>query len=64
MFVATGARAQLLGERRDAFADRFVDPLLEEARKLDLSADDLASLIRTRAAAVRDSSASPEGSNQ
>ncbi len=50
MFVATGARTQLLAERRAAFAERFVDPLLAEARKLDLGADDLASLIRERAA--------------
>lgn len=51
MFVAEGARAQLLTERRTAFADRYVDPLLAEARKLDLDADDLAALIRDRAAA-------------
>jgi DNA-binding transcriptional regulator YhcF (GntR family) len=51
MFVAEGARAQLLTERRSAFADRYVDPLLAEARKLELDADDLAALIRERAAA-------------
>lgn len=51
MFVAEGARAQLLTERRSAFADRYVEPLLAEARKLDLSAEDLAALIRDRAAA-------------
>lgn len=50
MFVASGARAQLLGERRTAFADRFVDPLLAEARTLGLGADDLTDLIRERAA--------------
>lgn len=50
MFVAPGARAQLLGERRTAFADRFVDPLLAEARTLGLGADDLTDLIRERAA--------------
>ncbi len=50
MFVAPGARARLLAERRDAFADRFIDPLLAEARKLDLGADDLAVLLRERAA--------------
>ncbi|MDQ2689632.1 MAG: GntR family transcriptional regulator [Chloroflexota bacterium] len=52
MFVAPGARARLLAERRDAFADRFIDPLLAEARKLDLGADDLAVLLRERAASA------------
>jgi GntR family transcriptional regulator len=49
MFVAPGARDLLLAERRSAFADRFVDPLLTEARKLGLGPDDLALLIRDRA---------------
>ena len=49
MFVAPGARDLLLAERRSAFADRFVDPLLTEARKLGLGPDDLESLIRDRA---------------
>jgi DNA-binding transcriptional regulator YhcF (GntR family) len=50
MFVAPGARDLLLAERRTAFADRFVDPLLVEARKLGLGADDLSRLILDRAA--------------
>ncbi len=50
MFVAAGARDRLLTERRGLFADRYVDPLLVEARKLGLDADDLARLIRDRAA--------------
>ena len=49
MFVAPGARERLLAERRSAFADRYVDPLLVEARKLGLGAEDLAQLIRDRA---------------
>jgi len=48
MFVAVGARDTLLAERREAFATRFIDPLLLEARKLSLDTDELASLIRTR----------------
>lgn len=64
MFVATGARAQLLAERRDAFADRFVDPLLEEARKLDLGAEDLAALIRARASAMGSLSTTAERNPQ
>lgn len=66
MFVAEGAREQLLGERRTAFADRFVEPLLDEARKLGLSPDDISSLIverseRTRAEA---SAATTEGTTR
>lgn len=48
MFVAEGARENLLGERRDAFAARFVDPLLIEASKIGLSPGDLAQLIQSR----------------
>lgn len=51
MFVSTGARELLLGERRSAFADRFIDPLIAEARTLGLSAEDLTALLRERAAA-------------
>lgn len=52
MFVAPGARERLLAERRAAFADRFIDPLLAEARTLGLDADDLSALIRDRALAA------------
>ncbi|GAA1949014.1 GntR family transcriptional regulator [Microbacterium aquimaris] len=49
MFVAAGAREQLLDERRTAFADRYVEPLLVEARKLGLGAEDISRLVRERA---------------
>ncbi len=49
MFVADGARELLLAERRSAFADRYLDPLLAEARKLGLGPDDLARLLTERA---------------
>lgn len=49
MFVAVGARDHLLTERRAAFADRFIQPLLAEARNLGLGPDDLARLVRERA---------------
>ncbi|WP_144875772.1 GntR family transcriptional regulator [Microbacterium sp. 1.5R] len=52
MFVAEGAREILLGERRAAFADRYLDPLLAEARTLGLSATDLAALLTERAAST------------
>ncbi|HBS73312.1 MAG TPA: hypothetical protein DEB55_02850, partial [Microbacterium sp.] len=44
-------RERLLDERRTAFADRYVEPLLVEARKLGLGPDDLGRLVRERAAA-------------
>ena len=50
MFVSPGARELLLGERRSAFADRYVQPLLVEARKLGLGPDDVADLVREHAA--------------
>jgi GntR family transcriptional regulator len=50
MFVSPGARDLLLGERRAAFADRYLDPLLAEARTLGLGPDDVARLLSERAA--------------
>ena len=50
MFVAAGAKDLLLGERRSAFADRYIDPLLAEARTLGLDASDIAALLVERAA--------------
>ncbi len=52
MFVAPGARDVLLAERRASFADRYLDPLLAEARKLGLGPDDLSRLLQERAAAA------------
>ncbi|MGN8553227.1 UNVERIFIED_CONTAM: GntR family transcriptional regulator [Microbacterium sp. SLM126] len=52
MFVAPGARRRLLDERRAAFAERYIDPLLAEARTLGLGAEDLSALIRDRALAA------------
>jgi len=49
MFVAAGARELLLTERRTAFAARYLDPLLAEARKIGLDADDLGRLLAERA---------------
>ncbi|MFE1646311.1 GntR family transcriptional regulator [Microbacterium sp. P01] len=48
MFVAPGSRALLLAERRSRFADRFVEPLLAEARTLGLTTDDLTRVITER----------------
>jgi GntR family transcriptional regulator len=47
MFVAAGARTRLLAERRKQFAERYVDPLVAEANRLGMDADELVGLIRT-----------------
>jgi DNA-binding transcriptional regulator YhcF (GntR family) len=54
MFVAPGARGRLLAERRRRFAERYVEPLVAEASRLGIDADELVSLIR-------ESSQSPGG---
>jgi GntR family transcriptional regulator len=46
MFVATGARQRLLARRRSQFASRYIDPLLTEAARLGIGADELATLIK------------------
>jgi DNA-binding transcriptional regulator YhcF (GntR family) len=46
MFVTTGAQATLKGQRRETFQSEFVAPLIDEASKLGISADDLIALIR------------------
>jgi GntR family transcriptional regulator len=46
MFVATGARATLLARRRAEFVARYVAPLLTEATRLGIDADDLIALIK------------------
>ncbi len=45
MFVATGARARLVAERREGFRDQFVAPLIAEARKLGIDSGELIRLI-------------------
>ena len=45
MFVAAGARATLLARRRAEFTDRYVEPLLIEATRLGIDADELIGLI-------------------
>ncbi|MEY9930059.1 GntR family transcriptional regulator [Catenulispora sp. GP43] len=48
MFVAADARRRVLERRRESFARDFVEPLLAEARRLGLSADDVRNLIGKR----------------
>jgi DNA-binding transcriptional regulator YhcF (GntR family) len=45
MFVATGAREQLLKRRRSEFADQYLRPLMTEAQKLGISTREIATLL-------------------
>jgi GntR family transcriptional regulator len=46
MFVAVGARQQLLEQRRKQFTERHIEPMIAEASRLGIDADELAELIR------------------
>lgn len=59
MFVATGARARILAQRRERFRDQYVVPLLAEAAKLGIDRTHLAELVRTTDTAARAASGSP-----
>lgn len=52
MFVAAGARQQLISTRRRQFAERYVQPLVTEAARLGLSVEDLVALVREQSAAA------------
>lgn len=45
MFVSSGARRRLLQRRRDEFARDFVEPLVDRARTLGLTTDDIQGMI-------------------
>jgi DNA-binding transcriptional regulator YhcF (GntR family) len=47
MFVADGARELLRAERQQRFADDYIAPMLDEARAIGLSPEDVVGLIRT-----------------
>ncbi len=46
MFVAKGAKSALLEKRRKKFLSEFIKPLLSEAARLDISAEQLVDQIR------------------
>ncbi|MGB6456260.1 MAG: GntR family transcriptional regulator [Streptosporangiaceae bacterium] len=46
MFVAAGARARLLADRRKRFAERYIEPLVAEASRLGIDTSELAAMIR------------------
>lgn len=50
MFVAEGARAALLAQRKDSFKAEYVRPLVAEAGRLAISGDALVDMIREEAA--------------
>ena len=47
MFVTAGARELLVAQRREQFTAEFVTPLLAEALKLGITAQQLATMINT-----------------
>ena len=49
MFVSDGARERLVAKRRDAFSDQYLRPLLAEAAKLGIGAEQLTRMIQTAA---------------
>ena len=46
MFVAEGAKARLVADRRDQFREQYLAPLLAEAAKLGITRDQLAAMIQ------------------
>ena len=48
MFVAPGAREKILSQRRERFWRTFVEPLLQEAAKLGIAAEDVIAMIKER----------------
>jgi DNA-binding transcriptional regulator YhcF (GntR family) len=49
MFVSLGARQKILSKRRQAFFQDFILPLLEEARNLGFSHEDVAEMLKPSA---------------
>ena len=45
MFVAKGAIESIRKERRERFYDTFITPMKKEAEKLNLSNEDIVSMI-------------------
>ena len=47
MFVAEGAKEHIIEKRRDAFYENYVKGLLEEAKSLGISSEQLVEMIRS-----------------
>jgi DNA-binding transcriptional regulator YhcF (GntR family) len=52
MFVAVGARQRLLAARRKRFTERYIEPMVAEANRLGISADELLTLMQGSSDAV------------
>lgn len=48
MFVSDGAREILRAERRQQFAENYIDPMIDEARAVGLSTETVIDMIRSR----------------
>lgn len=46
MFVASGARAQLMEKRREQFYEQYVVTMIREAKKLGITAESLMDMIK------------------
>jgi len=46
MFVSQTAKSIIFTKRKDRFYDQYVKPLLQEARRIDLSEEQLTNLIK------------------
>ncbi len=47
MFVAEGAQARLVADRRERFTEEYVRPLLAEAEKLGIASEQVAEMTKT-----------------
>ncbi|MED4017775.1 GntR family transcriptional regulator [Sutcliffiella cohnii] len=54
MFVAEGAKEKLVLQRREGFAEEFVLPMLNEAKKLKLSDSEIMKIIEQWKGSVKD----------
>jgi GntR family transcriptional regulator len=53
MFVSPGARERLIAMRRDRFRSQYVAPLLAEAAKLGIPAEQVAAMVRSTEGGAR-----------
>ena len=64
MFVAPDAREQLTAQRRAAFVDEMVRPVVVEARRLGIPVDDVVAAVRAAANGAEPSPAPQPGAPQ
>lgn len=46
MFVASGAKARLVDQRKEQFYEQYVVTMIQEAKKLDITVEQLTEMIR------------------